>query len=182
MNGNNSHPSRSRDSLEGWIPKGGFCLGRRPLIRGGCERLPKKTERLRRAATLADDPAMKETFLSKLREFCAIWWRCRQIKNFRFKPPADFSPDSKRKSLWNYVPAKERLELAGNDRVSPADHYLTAVNNYLKWRRQVTIGHAELPPLETMRHDFHQMVRDLIDLLGPEWVSKLCSENSQLRE
>ena len=36
--------------------------------------------------------------------------------------------------------------------------------------------------MDTMRRDFEPTMRDLIELLGPEWVSNLCSENSQLRE
>jgi len=73
--------------------------------------------------------------------------------------------------------------IEGDERINFRPHYyLTFVNEYSKWRRQVKIGHAELPPMDTMRRDFEPTMRDLIELLGPEWVSNLCSENSQLRE
>ena len=99
-----------------------------------------------------------------------------KIGNSRFvKPPAEFSPDSKRKFLWAYVPAKERLVLEGDERINFQPHYLTFVNQYSKWRRQIKIGHATLPPVDTMRRDFEPTMRDLIELLGPEWVSNLCS-------
>jgi hypothetical protein len=106
-----------------------------------------------------------------------------KIGNSRFvKPPAEFSPDSKRKFLWGYVPVKERLLLEGDERINFQPSYLTFINEYFKWRRQVKIGHAELPPMDAMRFNFKPIICDLMDLLGPEWVSNLCSENSQLRE
>ena len=46
---------------------------------------------------------------------------------------------------------------------------------YFKWRQSGKIGHSELPPLDMMRLDFEPMMCDLMELLGPEWVSKLCS-------
>ena len=49
-----------------------------------------------------------------------------KIGNSRFvKPPAEFSPDSKRKFLWGYVPAKERLLLEGDEKATWARHQLT---------------------------------------------------------
>jgi hypothetical protein len=106
-----------------------------------------------------------------------------KIGNSRFlKPPAEFTPDSKRKFLWGYVPAKERLVLEGNERINFEPSYLTFCNEYFRWRRQVKIGHAQLPPMDAMRFNFKPIICDLMDLLGPEWVSNLCSEKSQLRE
>jgi hypothetical protein len=115
--------------------------------------------------------------------------RCQELfaKNSKATVLSDFSEstiskwiialnkDSVRKFRLGYVPVKERLVLEGDEKVNPQLHYLTVVNQYSKWRRQVKIGHAELPPIEMMRRDFEPMVRDVIELLGPEWVSKLCS-------
>lgn len=78
----------------------------------------------------------------------------------------DLDKDSVRKFRLGYVPPKERLVLEGNEKVNPQPHYLTALNNYSKWRRQVRIGRAELPPIDTMRRDFKPMMRDVIELLS----------------
>jgi len=86
---------------------------------------------------------------------------------------SDFTDESVRKFMWGYVPAKERLELPGDEDVNPQPHYLTFVNQYSKWRRQVKIGHAALPPIELMRRDFEPTVRDLIELLGRDWIRLL---------
>jgi hypothetical protein len=90
-----------------------------------------------------------------------------------YRPPADFTAESVRKFMWGYVPVKERLQLEGDEDVNPQPHYLTFVNQYSKWRRQVKIGHVDLPPLALMRRDFEPTVRDLIDLLGRDWIAAL---------
>lgn len=94
-------------------------------------------------------------------------------KGFKSAESADFTKESRRKFLWHYVPPKERLELPGDQEVTFQPHYLTFVNQYSKWRRQVKIGHAELPPIDTMRRDFEPTVRDLIELLGRDWIREL---------
>ena len=54
-----------------------------------------------------------------------------KIGNSRFsKPPAEFSADSKRSFMWRYVPAKERLLLEGDAKITPAPHHLTFVNEF----------------------------------------------------
>lgn len=94
-------------------------------------------------------------------------------KGFESVESSDFTDESVRKFMWGYVPAKERLALAGDEDVNPQPHYLTFVNQYSKWRRQIKIGHATLPPIDTMRRDFEPTMRDLIELLGREWISGL---------
>lgn len=94
-----------------------------------------------------------------------------------------FSADSQRKFLWNYIPAKERPQLKGDRRDRPGAHYLTFVNNFSKWDRQVQIGLAELPPVDELRHDLEPTLRRMIELCGKEWaLEKLferaaCSSN-----
>jgi hypothetical protein len=100
-----------------------------------------------------------------------------KIGNSRFlKPPAEFSLDSKRKFLWDYVPAKERLLLEGDEKVTPAPHHLTWVNEFFRYNRQLRTGKIEHFDLDLFRRDVEPMARRLIELCGPEWVSKLCSE------
>jgi hypothetical protein len=94
----------------------------------------------------------------------------------------DLNKDSVRKFRLGYVPVKERLLLEGDERIHFQPSYLTFINEYFKWRRQVKIGQANLPPMDAMRFNFKPIICDLMDLLGPEWVSNLCSEYSQLRE
>ena len=99
-----------------------------------------------------------------------------KIGNSRFvKPPAEFSPDSKRKFLWGYVPAKERLLLEGDEKVTWARHQLTFVNEFFRYNRQLRTGKIEHFDLDLFRRDIEPMIRRLIDLCGPEWISKLCS-------
>ena len=89
------------------------------------------------------------------------------------KPPAEFSPDSKRKFLWGYVPAKERLLLEGDEKVTWARHQLTFVNEFFRYNRQLRTGKIEHFDLDLFRRDIEPMIRHLIDLCGPEWISKL---------
>jgi hypothetical protein len=85
------------------------------------------------------------------------------------RPPKEFSIDSVRKLMWGYIPAKERPELPGNEDVSPQPHYLTFINNYSKFRRQVALGRATVPSMRIMHRDFEPTVRDMIELLGRDW-------------
>ncbi len=97
-----------------------------------------------------------------------------KIGNSRFlKPPAEFSPDSKRKFLWDYVPAKLRLVLEGDEKVTWARHQLTFVNEFFRYNRELRTGKIEHFDLDLFRRDIEPMVRRLIDLCGPEWISKL---------
>jgi len=97
-----------------------------------------------------------------------------KIGNSRFlKPPAEFSPDSKRKFLWRYVPAKERLLLEGNEKVTFAPHHLTWVNEFFRYNRQLRTGKIEHFDLDLFRRDIEPMARRLIQLCGPDWFSNL---------
>jgi hypothetical protein len=94
--------------------------------------------------------------------------------NSRFlKPPAEFSPDSKRKFLWNYVPVKERLLLEGDEKVTPAAHHLTFVNEFFRYNRQLRTGKIEHFDLDLFRRDIEPMARRLIQLCGPDWFFNL---------
>ena len=97
-----------------------------------------------------------------------------KIGNSRFvKPPAEFSPDSKRKFLWGYVPAKERLLLEGDEKVTWARHQLTFVNEFFRYNRQLRTGKIEHFDLDLFRRDIEPMARRLIQLCGPDWFSNL---------
>jgi len=84
-----------------------------------------------------------------------------------------FDTDSVRKLMWGYVPAKERPQLEGNEAVNPAPHYLTFVNNFNKWHRQVRMGRIPMPPREQLRRELEPVVRDIIDLCSQDWVADL---------
>jgi len=43
--------------------------------------------------------------------------------------------------MWNYIPAKQRPLLQGDEPVSSKPHYLSFVNHWTKWFRQLTLGH-----------------------------------------
>jgi hypothetical protein len=100
-----------------------------------------------------------------------------KIGNSRFlKPPAEFSPDSKRKFPWDYVPVKERLLLEGNEKVTPAPHHLTFVNEFFRYNRQLLIGKIEHFDLDLFRREIEPMARRLIELCGHDRFCNLCSE------
>jgi hypothetical protein len=95
----------------------------------------------------------------------------------------DLNKDSVRKFRLSYVPAKERLLLEGNEKVTPAPHHLTFANEFFRYNRQLRTGKIEHPDLDLFRREIKPMARRLIQLCGPDWFSNLlCSEASQLRE
>jgi hypothetical protein len=107
---------------------------------------------------------------------CMRFFKDNPPKNREFPtPPAEFSPDSKRKFLWGYVPAKERLQLPGDEKVKPEAHHLTFVNCFSKYDHQLRSGRVGGFDIDLFRRETEPMIRRLIDLCGAEWVSKLCS-------
>ncbi len=78
--------------------------------------------------------------------------------------------------MWRYVPAKERLLLEGDAKITPAPHHLTLVNEFFRYNRQLRIGKIEHFNLDLFRREIEPMARHLIELCGPDWFSKLCSE------
>jgi hypothetical protein len=87
----------------------------------------------------------------------------------------DLKKDSVRKFRLGYVAVNERLLLEGNEKVTFAPHHLTLINEFFRYNRQLQIGKIEHFHLDLFRRDIEPMIRRLIDLCGPEWVSKLCS-------
>jgi hypothetical protein len=78
--------------------------------------------------------------------------------------------------MWGYVPVKERLQLDGDDRVSSKPHYLTFLNNFRKWDRQVRIGLIPAPPIELMRREFSPIIGRAVKLLGRNWCLQVVNE------
>jgi hypothetical protein len=85
----------------------------------------------------------------------------------------DLNKDSVRKFRLGYVPVKERLLLEGDEKVTPNPHHLTFVNEFFRYNRQMRTGKIEHFDLDLFRRDIEPMIRHLIDLCGPEWISKL---------
>jgi hypothetical protein len=103
--------------------------------------------------------------------------RC--IRFYRDNPncrnSCNYTPESKRKLMWGYVPAKERLQLPGDEKVKPEAHHLTFVNCFSKYDHQLRSGRVGGFDIDLFRRETEPMIRRLIDLCGAEWVSKLCS-------
>ncbi|MEA3211307.1 MAG: hypothetical protein QOE70_4364 [Chthoniobacter sp.] len=85
----------------------------------------------------------------------------------------DLNAESIRKFLWGYIPAKERPELPGDQRITPTPHPLTFVNQFFKWDQQCKIGLATAPEPDVLRHDLEPVVRRIIEIGGREWVAGL---------
>jgi hypothetical protein len=81
-----------------------------------------------------------------------------------------FDAESVRKLMWGYIPEKERPALEGDRKDAPEHHYLTFVNNFSKWDRQVEIGLATMPPLEIFQHEMERPLRRIIEIGGKEWA------------
>jgi DNA-binding transcriptional MerR regulator len=108
--------------------------------------------------------------------------RC--IKFYRDNPncrnSCNFTPESRRKFMWGYIPAKERLLLPGDEKSPRLYHYLTFVNYFWMWDHRVRIGKYDAPDLETLRREVELVVRRLIELCGRKWTEKLCRETDNL--
>jgi hypothetical protein len=92
-------------------------------------------------------------------------------RNEKYENSRAFTNDSERKFMWNYIPAKEREALPGDQkegRMPP--HHLTFVNFFCKWDRQVQIGKLPLPPEDVLRFEPDQVLARLIALLGRDYV------------
>jgi hypothetical protein len=103
--------------------------------------------------------------------------RC--IRFYRDNPncrnSCNYTPESKRKLMWGYVPAKERLQLPGDEKVKPEAHHLEFVNCFSKYDHQLRTGRVGGFDINLFRRETEPMIRRLIDLCGAEWVSNLCS-------
>ena len=106
-----------------------------------------------------------ETTIRKNVERCMKLFR----NNPNCKKASQLSIESVRKFTWNYV-VKERPVLAGDMKISPSPHYLTTINDFDKWHRQVQIGRIKLPSRETLRHGFGQMIKRISELCGRDYV------------
>jgi hypothetical protein len=95
------------------------------------------------------------------------------LRDYCHEAAKDFTPESVRKFMWGYIPAKERPEIPGDAPVTQTPHYLTVINHFSKFDRQLEIGHIKAAPVETMRRDFEPMIRKLVVILGKEYFEDL---------
>jgi hypothetical protein len=63
--------------------------------------------------------------------------------------------------------------IEGNEKVTPAPHYLTFVNELFRYDRQLRTGKIEHFDLDLFRRDIEPMARRLIQLCGPDWFCNL---------
>lgn len=86
---------------------------------------------------------------------------------------ADFDPDSVRKFMWGYIPAKERPLLEGDETVTRQPHYLSFVNHFSKYDRQLKLGRIAAPLVPQFRREIEGTVRRLIEIAGRDWFLEL---------
>lgn len=103
--------------------------------------------------------------------------RCMAIARPNTGNSTHLDPESERKFMWNYVPAKERLALEGDSSDKPESHPLTAVNYWHKWYRQVKTGQLEALPIETLRHDIGPMLVEGVEMVGKSWFMEQLNGN-----
>jgi hypothetical protein len=101
----------------------------------------------------------------------------RLIRFYRENPDCrnscNYTPESKRKFMWCYVPAKERLQLPGDEKVKWGPHHLEFVNCFSKYDHQLRSGRVESFDIDVFRREIEPMARRLIQLCGPDWFSNL---------
>ncbi len=110
----------------------------------------------------------EEFRIRNAQRFMALYQRCPEAKN-----ASEIDKEAERKFKYYYVPAKERQALEGDQRDNQAPHYLTFVNNFNKWDRQVQINQIALPPIETLRHELEGPQKRIIAICGADWVRSL---------
>jgi hypothetical protein len=86
---------------------------------------------------------------------------------------SEWNSDSFRKLMWGYVPAKERPKLEGDESVSNPPHYLSFVNHFVKWDRQLSLGHVSMPPVAQFRKEMETPLRRIIEIGGKDWAQSL---------
>jgi hypothetical protein len=84
-----------------------------------------------------------------------------------------FRPDTVRKFMWGYIPAKERLQLEGDEDIKPGPHHLIFVNQFSKYDRQLRSGQVEGFSVDIFRREVEPMLRRIADLCGRDWFRKL---------
>jgi hypothetical protein len=70
-----------------------------------------------------------------------------------------FSAKAVRKFMWGYIPAKERLQLEGDQDIKPGPHHLTFVNQFSKYDRQLRSGQVEGFSMDIFRREVEPMLR-----------------------
>jgi hypothetical protein len=88
---------------------------------------------------------------------------------------SDLDGDSRRKFLWNYVPAKERQRLEGDNNDTPIMHPVTCRNYWEKYDRQVRTGQIPQLPVEILRHDLMPMWLRQAELMGIDYCFQALS-------
>jgi hypothetical protein len=91
----------------------------------------------------------------------------------KFEEFNGFEIDSVRKFMWNYIPEKDRLELDGDQAITPGAHHLTFVNQFSKYDRQLRNGNVEDFSIETFKREIEPMLRRLAELCGRDWISSV---------
>jgi hypothetical protein len=93
-------------------------------------------------------------------------------KNLKTAESRGFELESVRKFMWGYLPAKERLQLEGDENIKPGAHHLTFVNAFSKWDRQFRNGSVENLDLETFKREIEPMIERIIEICDRGWFEE----------
>jgi hypothetical protein len=96
-----------------------------------------------------------------------------EIESGKSAHSADFDLESLRRFMRGYIPAKERPALEGNRKLTEVAHYLTFVNNFAKFDRQVRVGLIPAPAQDLMRRECESTIRCLAEMLGRDWIKEI---------
>lgn len=97
-------------------------------------------------------------------------------ENPNSRSSSNFNPDSIRKLMWGYIPAKERPELPGDEPVTRAAHYLTFVNHFSKFDRLLKLGRIAAPPVPQFQREMEGTLRRIIEIGGRDWARGLLEQ------
>jgi hypothetical protein len=94
----------------------------------------------------------------------------------------DLKFDSVQKHCLSLAPPKERQVMEGDAKDAPAPHYLTFVNNFSKWHRQVQIGQARLPPPKILRQELEPTLATDDRALRPQLGAFVLTSDGPVRQ
>ena len=81
---------------------------------------------------------------------CTRFYR-ENLENKDCRKSCNYTAESKRKFMWGYVPAKERLHLPGDEKVKWGPHHLEFVNCFSKYDHQLRSGRVESFDIDLFR-------------------------------
>lgn len=93
--------------------------------------------------------------------------------NPKSEDSTDLSEESVRKFMWGYIPAKERPQLDGNEKLSPVASFESVTNKFSFLHRRITQQHLAPPPLDVVAPQVRLIIDGLREIYGRATIDEL---------